>query len=223
MSLMLLAPIRILFCIRSWPRLVRGACERPIEITSDTAVWRHGGLSSYRSAGCSSVIPRALLTPGVHLRRPDARASSSCFATRLQPEASDSSRLPPHPARVSSLSGSCRHRNQRRLLRLWRRMRPSGKLARFAPGHEPVPSTAGPGLNALLVAPIGVFPAVLGDPLRPFQIGLGPEILARRRPEVAVNICERAIRDYVRSFSYRHAAPQPDRCATTSTATRSSR
>ncbi|WP_425350969.1 ProQ/FINO family protein [Methylobacterium aquaticum] len=42
-----------------------------------------------------------------------------------------------------------------------------------------------------------------------FQVGLGPEILARRRPEVAVDICERAIRDYVRSFSYRHAVAQP--------------
>ncbi len=89
-------------------------------------------------------------------------------------------------------------------------MRPSGKLARFAPGHGAgYRAPPGPGLDALLVAPIGVFPAVLGDPLRPFQIGLGPEILARRRREVAVNICERAIRDYVRSFSYRHAAPQP--------------
>jgi hypothetical protein len=79
-----------------------------------------------------------------------------------------------------------------------------------------VPSTAGPAvlaraqaLNALLVAPIGVLPATVGDPLRPFQVGLGPEILARRRPEVAVNVCERAIRDYVRSFSYRHAVAQP--------------
>ena len=79
-----------------------------------------------------------------------------------------------------------------------------------------VPSTAGPavlaraqGLNALLVAPIGVLPAALGDPIRPFQVGLAPEILARRRPEVAVNVCERAIRDYVRSFSYRHAVAQP--------------
>ncbi|WP_053078334.1 ProQ/FINO family protein [Methylobacterium tarhaniae] len=79
-----------------------------------------------------------------------------------------------------------------------------------------MPSTAGPAvlaraqtLNALLMAPIGVLPAALGDPLRPFQVGLGPEILARRRPEVAVNVCERAIRNYVRSFSYRHAVAQP--------------
>ena len=79
-----------------------------------------------------------------------------------------------------------------------------------------VPSTAGPAvlaraqaLNALLIAPIGVLPAALGDPMRPFQVGLGPEILARRRPEVAVKVCERAIRDYVRGFSYRHAAAQP--------------
>lgn len=79
-----------------------------------------------------------------------------------------------------------------------------------------VPSTAGPAvlaraqaLNALLVAPIGVLPVAVGDTLRPFQVGLGPEILARRRPEVAVNVCERAIRDYVRSFSYRHAVAQP--------------
>ncbi|MGF3027762.1 ProQ/FINO family protein [Methylobacterium aquaticum] len=79
-----------------------------------------------------------------------------------------------------------------------------------------MPSTAGPAilaraqtLNALLVAPIGVLPAALGDPLHPFQVGLGPEILARRRPEVALNVCERAIRDYVHSFSYRHAAAQP--------------
>ncbi len=59
------------------------------------------------------------------------------------------------------------------------------------------------------MAPIGVLPAALGDPIRPFQVGLAPEILARRRPEVAVNVCERAIRDYVRSFSYRHAVAQP--------------
>jgi len=79
-----------------------------------------------------------------------------------------------------------------------------------------VPSTAGPavlaraqGLNALLVAPIGVLPVAVGDPIRPFQVGLGPEILARRRPDVAVNVCERAIRDYVRSYSYRHAVAQP--------------
>lgn len=38
---------------------------------------------------------------------------------------------------------------------------------------------------------------------------LGPEILARCRPEVVVNGCEQAIRDYVRSFSCRHAVAQP--------------
>jgi hypothetical protein len=78
-------------------------------------------------------------------------------------------------------------------------------------------------IGVLLVAPIGVLPAALGDPLRPFQIGLGPEILARRRPEVAVNVCERAIRDYVRSSATGTRSPSLDQCATTSTATRSSR
>ncbi|WP_053080499.1 MULTISPECIES: ProQ/FINO family protein [Methylobacterium] len=79
-----------------------------------------------------------------------------------------------------------------------------------------MPSTAGSAvlaraqaLNALLVATISVLPAALRDPMRPFQVGLGPEILARCRPEVTVNVCERAIRDYVRSFSYRHAVAQP--------------
>ena len=94
---------------------------------------------------------------------------------------------------------------------------PAKQVRSFRPwARSRVPSTAGPAvlaraqaLNALLVAPIGVLPAALGDPLRPFQIGLGPEILARRRPEVGVNVCERAIRDYVRSFSYRHAVAQP--------------
>jgi hypothetical protein len=79
-----------------------------------------------------------------------------------------------------------------------------------------VPSTAGPALlaraqalNALLVTPIGVLPAAVGDPLRPFRVGLGPEIVARRKPEVVAATCQWAIRDYVRSFSYRHAAAQP--------------
>lgn len=97
----------------------------------------------------------------------------------------------------------------------------TGAPTKFARPFRPwarsrVPSTAGPAilaraqaLNALLMAPIDVLPAALGDPLRPFQVGLGPEILARRRPEVTVNVCERAIRDYVRSFSYRHAVAQP--------------
>jgi hypothetical protein len=94
---------------------------------------------------------------------------------------------------------------------------PAKPVRPFRPwARSRVPSTAGPAvlaraqaLNALLVAPIGVLPAALGDPIRPFQVGLGPKIFGCRRPEVAVNVCERAIRDYVRSFSYRHAVAQP--------------
>lgn len=108
----------------------------------------------------------------------------------------------PKPAPVAPAAATDAPAKSARPFRPWARSR--------------VPSTAGPAilaraqaLNALLVAPIGVLPVAVGDPLRPFQVGLGPEILARRRPEVAVNVCERAIRDYVRSFSYRHAVAQP--------------
>jgi len=64
-------------------------------------------------------------------------------------------------------------------------------------------------LNDLLSAPIGVLPAREGDLLRPFRIGLGPEIIARRKPDVTVADCERAIRRYVRAFSYQFAIAQP--------------
>ncbi len=108
----------------------------------------------------------------------------------------------PKPAPVAPAAATDAPAKSARPFRPWARSR--------------VPSTAGPAvlaraqaLNALLVAPIGVLPVAVGDPLRPFQVGLGPEILARRRPEVAVNVCERAIRDYVRGFSYRHAVAQP--------------
>ncbi|UHC17887.1 ProQ/FinO family protein [Methylobacterium currus] len=65
-------------------------------------------------------------------------------------------------------------------------------------------------LNALLLAPIGVLPAAEGEPVRPFRIGIGAEIVARRRPEVEIDTCKRAIRDYSRSFTYRFATAQPD-------------
>ncbi|QRE78343.1 ProQ/FINO family protein [Methylobacterium aquaticum] len=64
-------------------------------------------------------------------------------------------------------------------------------------------------LNDLLSAPIGVLPAGEGDLLRPFRIGLGPEIIAHRKPDVTVADCEKAIRRYVRAFSYQFAIAQP--------------
>jgi hypothetical protein len=64
-------------------------------------------------------------------------------------------------------------------------------------------------LNDLLIAPIGVLPTREGDLLRPFRIGLGPEIIAHRKPAVTVVDCEKAIRRYVRAFSYQFAIAQP--------------
>ncbi|MDP4026136.1 ProQ/FINO family protein [Methylobacterium sp. NEAU 140] len=64
-------------------------------------------------------------------------------------------------------------------------------------------------VNDLLVAPIGVLPTAEGDVVRPFRLGLGAEIAARRKPEVPATALKRAIHDYARSFLYVFAAAQP--------------
>lgn len=64
-------------------------------------------------------------------------------------------------------------------------------------------------INALLETPIGLLPSKLGEPIRPFRVGVGAEIVARRRPDVPDRECEKALRSYARSFAYRLAIAQP--------------
>jgi len=65
-------------------------------------------------------------------------------------------------------------------------------------------------INAMLIHPIKVLPSNVGDPIRPFALGLFQEIRLLLKPECGVTALRRATGAYVRSKRYYFASAQPD-------------
>lgn len=65
-------------------------------------------------------------------------------------------------------------------------------------------------INTLLVRPIGILPIALGEPIRPFAVGLFEEIRALLKPEIAATKLRRAVGAFVHSKRYYFASAQPD-------------
>ncbi|PSS60603.1 ProQ/FINO family protein [Ensifer sp. NM-2] len=64
-------------------------------------------------------------------------------------------------------------------------------------------------INALLTRPIAILPAKVGDPVRPFALGLWSEIRPLLKPEISVSTLRKALATYVHSRSYRIATARP--------------
>ncbi|WP_429819866.1 ProQ/FINO family protein [Ensifer sp. B1-9] len=60
-------------------------------------------------------------------------------------------------------------------------------------------------INALLTRPIAVLPANIGDPVRPFALGLWNDIRPLLKPDISVSALRRAMATYVHSRSYQIA------------------
>jgi len=64
-------------------------------------------------------------------------------------------------------------------------------------------------INALLIRPIAILPTELGDPIRPFALGLWNEIRPVLRPDVSVSALRKALATYVHARSYQMAVARP--------------
>lgn len=64
-------------------------------------------------------------------------------------------------------------------------------------------------INALLIRPIAVLPAKLGDPIRPFALGLWNEIRPFLKPDISVTALRKAMASYVHARSYQMAVSRP--------------
>ncbi|MGF6178368.1 ProQ/FINO family protein [Ensifer sp. 4252] len=60
-------------------------------------------------------------------------------------------------------------------------------------------------INALLIRPIAILPAKVGDPIRPFALGLWNDIRPLLKPEISVTALRKAMATYVHSRSYQIA------------------
>jgi len=60
-------------------------------------------------------------------------------------------------------------------------------------------------INALLTRPIAILPAKVGDPVRPFALGLWNDIRPLLEPDVSVSALRKAMATYVHSRSYQIA------------------
>lgn len=60
-------------------------------------------------------------------------------------------------------------------------------------------------INALLTRPIGILPAKVGDPVRPFALGLWNDVRPLLKPEVSVSALRKAVATYVHSRRYQMA------------------
>lgn len=65
-------------------------------------------------------------------------------------------------------------------------------------------------INGLLVEPIAVLPVNDGDVVRPFKIGIGPELKERLKPDTAALELGNALRRYTRCAAYLLASAQSD-------------
>lgn len=64
-------------------------------------------------------------------------------------------------------------------------------------------------INALLTRPIAILPAKVGDPIRPFALGLWNEIRCLLKEEISVSTLRKATGRYVHSRSYQTAVARP--------------
>jgi hypothetical protein len=64
-------------------------------------------------------------------------------------------------------------------------------------------------INALLIRPIAVLPAEVGDPVRPFALGLWNEIRPLLKPDISVTALRKVMASYVHSRSYQIAVARP--------------
>lgn len=64
-------------------------------------------------------------------------------------------------------------------------------------------------INALLTRPIAILPTEVGDPIRPFVLGLWNEIRPLLRPDLSVSTLRRATGAYLHSKRYHLAVAQP--------------
>ncbi|KSV64873.1 hypothetical protein N185_34365 [Sinorhizobium sp. GW3] len=60
-------------------------------------------------------------------------------------------------------------------------------------------------INALLTRPIAILPARVGDPIRPFALGLWNDVRSLLKPEISVTALRKAMSTYVHSRSYQIA------------------
>ncbi|WP_234804176.1 ProQ/FINO family protein [Ensifer adhaerens] len=60
-------------------------------------------------------------------------------------------------------------------------------------------------INAILIRPIAILPAKLGDPIRPFARGLWNDVRPLLKPEISVTALRKAMATYVHSRSYQIA------------------
>jgi sRNA-binding protein len=65
-------------------------------------------------------------------------------------------------------------------------------------------------INALLLQPIDILPSAIGDPIKPFALGLWNEIRPLLRANVNVTALRRATAAYLHSKRYYLATAQPD-------------
>ena len=65
-------------------------------------------------------------------------------------------------------------------------------------------------INALLVRSIAILPAKPGDPIDPFALGLGNDILSLMRPEGSATALRRTTGAFLHSKRYYFATAQPD-------------
>lgn len=65
-------------------------------------------------------------------------------------------------------------------------------------------------INALLTRPIAILPIKVGDPIRPFALGLWNEIRCLLKPEISVSTLRKATGAYIHSRSYQIAVARQD-------------
>ncbi|MQB34295.1 ProQ/FINO family protein [Agrobacterium rhizogenes] len=65
-------------------------------------------------------------------------------------------------------------------------------------------------IAALLIQPIDLLPKVVGDPIRPFAIGIWNDLRALLKPDSSVISLRRAVSAYTHSKRYFLACAQPD-------------
>ena len=65
-------------------------------------------------------------------------------------------------------------------------------------------------INALLRQPIDVLPATIGDPIKPFAVGLWNEVRLLLKPDISVTTLRKATGVYIHSKRYFFATAQPD-------------
>ena len=65
-------------------------------------------------------------------------------------------------------------------------------------------------INALLRQPIDVLPATIGDPIKPFAVGLWNEVRLLLKPDISVTTLRKATGAYIHSKRYFFATAQPD-------------